>query len=394
MAMPPKPKPSWLGAAGAAVSAGVRSGLLAPVRPDRAARMIGAAARLAPGLAITAALGAARHPDRPAIVDDAGQLSFGELDGRAARVAAALQDGFGVGPEHGLAVLCRNHRGFAIAALAASRLGGDLLLLNTDFSGPQLAQTLEPYRLGAIVHDEEFAERFDDAGVQTPRVPAEALEAVAASSARSAATRRTGRIVLLTSGTTGAPKGAPRDVPPLALIGLAVTALDKMRLRAGEPVLVAPPFFHGFGIAGLGSALALGSPVVCMRRFDAQRALELIDRYRAGVLFAVPVMLKRMLDVPPDVRRTLDTSSLRIALSGAAPLSASLATDFMDAFGDVVFNGYGSTEVGVVALATPADLRAAPGTVGRPPQGIVVRILGPEDRPLPAAETGRIFVRS
>jgi fatty-acyl-CoA synthase len=382
--------------AAAALRAGVRSGLIAPVRPDRAVRMAGAALRLAPGIGLVAALDAARHPERVAVIDDEGSLTFAQLDAQVGRLAAALGDRFGVGPDRGLAVMCRNHRGFVIAALAGSRLGADLLLLNTDFSAPQLAQTLAPHRLGAIVHDEEFAQRFDEAAVATPRVLAEpaSFEELAAGATRAATSRRAGRIVLLTSGTTGAPKGAPRSISAVALASVGVSALDSMRLRSGEPVLVAPPFFHGFGLAGLGTALALGSPVVSMRRFDAQRVLELIDRDRVAVLFAVPVMLKRMLAVPEAQRRALDTSSLRVALSAAAPLSASLASEFMDVFGDVVFNGYGSTEVGVVALATPADLRAAPGTVGRPPDGITVRILDGEDRAVAAGETGRIFVGS
>ena len=299
--------------------------------------------------------------------------------------------------------MCRNHRGFVLASLAASRLGADLVLLNTDFSAPQLAQTLTSYELGAVVHDEEFADRFLAGSGDTPRVlafserpsvGAVTLEALAARAPGTASTRHAGRIVLLTSGTTGAPKGAPRSPSPIALAGVGISALERMRLRADEPMLVATPFFHGFGLFGLGAALALGSTLVCDPRFDAARTLTLIERHRVSTVFAVPVMLKRLLEVPEMVRSSHDLSSLRIVLSGGAPLSPDLAGEFMDAFGDVLFNGYGSTEVGVGTLATPADLRAAPGTVGRPSRGITVRILGADDRQLPAGETGRVFVGS
>ena len=384
-----------------AASATVRSGMLAPVRPDRVPKLA-RAVRNSSGLSMLGALGAARHPERPAVIDGLGQVTFAELDERSGRFAASLQSEFGVGPERGLAVMCRNHRGFVVASLAASRLGADLVLVNTDFSAPQLAQTLAPYELGAVVHDEEFEDRFECAGAQTPRVlalserpeGAVTLDALAALASRTASTRRAGRIVLLTSGTTGAPKGAPRHPSPIALVGVGISALERMRLRAGEPMLVASPFFHGFGLFGLGAALALGSPLVCDQRFDAARTLALIERHRVTTVFAVPAMVKRLLDVPETVRRSHDISSLRIVLSGGAPLSPDLAGEFMDAFGDVLFNGYGSTEVGVGTLAAPADLRAAPGTVGRPARGITVRILGKDDRELPIGGTGRVFVGS
>ena len=384
-----------------AASAAVRSGVLAPVRPDRVPKLA-RAVRNSSGLSMIGALGAVRHPDRPAVLDGLGQVTFAELDERSARLAASLQSEFGVGPERGLAVMCRNHRGFVVASLAASRLGADLVLLNTDFSAPQLAQTLAPYELGAVVHDEEFEDRFECTNANTPRVLAFSerpkgaltLDALAARANGTASTRRAGRIVLLTSGTTGAPKGAPRHPSPIALAGLGISALERMRLRAAEPMLVATPFFHGFGLFGLGAALALGSPLVCDQRFDAARTLALIERHRVTTVFAVPVMLKRLLDVPETVRSSHDISSLRIVLSGGAPLSPALAGEFMDVFGDVLFNGYGSTEVGVGTLATPADLRAAPGTVGRPSRGITLRIVGKDDRELPIGETGRVFVGS
>ena len=382
-------------------TAAVRSGVLAPVRPDRIPR-VARAVRNSSGLSMLAALGAARHPDQPAVIDALGRVSFAELDERSGRLAASLRAEFGVGPERGLAVMCRNHRGFVLASLAASRLGADLVLLNTDFSAPQLAQTLAPYELGAIVHDEEFDDHFSAASERTPRVlafserPERAitLETLALRAAGTASTRRAGRIVLLTSGTTGAPKGAPRSPSPIALAGVGISALERMRLRAGEPLLVATPFFHGFGLFGFGAALALGSPLVCDQRFDPTRTLALIERHGVTTLFAVPVMLKRLLEVHETVQSSHDISSLRVVLSGGAPLSADLAGEFMDAFGDVLFNGYGSTEVGVGTLATPADLRAAPGTVGRPSRGITLRILGTDNRESPVGETGRVFVDS
>lgn len=108
----------------------------------------------------------------------------------------------------------------------------------------------------------------------------------------------------------------------------------------------------------------------------------------------VPVMLERILALPAGVRRRYDTSSLRIVAVSGSALSGDLARRFMDAFGDVLYNVYGSTEVAWAAIASPADLRRAPGTAGRPPWGTVVRILGEDDQPLPAGGSGRVFVRN
>jgi fatty-acyl-CoA synthase len=380
------------------------AGLLAPVRPDRLVRMLGAL-RLGVSPATACRLAAARYPERAAIVDERGSLCYGELERRSQAIAGALQADFGVGPARGLAVMCRNHRGFVEALLAGARLGADVLLLNSEFAGPQLRQALARLRLGAVVVDEELAPALDSAGFVGPRILAwhdrasdrvvgsPTLDALAAAPVRATTRlRRRGRIVILTSGTTGVPKGAPRAPSLRALIGPLTTLLSQVGLRAGEPLLVAPPLFHGFGLAYLGMSLFLGSPLVLRRKFDAEAALAAIAAERVTTLVVVPLMLRRILDLPLKTRRRHDTSSLRAVLSAGAPLDGALANEFMDAFGEVVYNLYGSTETGFGAIAEPADLRAAPGTVGRPPFGTRLQILTESRQPVANGETGWIFV--
>jgi acyl-CoA synthetase (AMP-forming)/AMP-acid ligase II len=383
-----------------AVPALAGAGLIAPVRPDRLARML-AALRLGTGPAALATAAAARHPDRAALVDEAGTVSCAELDRRAAAIACALRRDLGVGPGRAVALMCRNHRGFVEAMVATSRLGADLLLLNTDFPGPQLAGVLERERPAAAVLDEEFAGAFDEAGFDGPRVlgwhrddrAEPTLDRLAADAdARGPATRSEGRVVILTSGTTGTPKGAPRRPSTAALIGPLTTLLSRVPLRSGDPMFVAPPFFHGFGLAYLALGLFLGSPVVTRRRFEAEPTLAAIERERVRSLVAVPVMLQRILEVAPETRRRYDASSLRAVICGAGPLSGELSSAFMDAFGDIVHNLYGSTETGFGAIADPTDLRATPGTVGRPPLGTTLRILDADGGEAATGQTGRIFV--
>jgi fatty-acyl-CoA synthase len=167
-----------------------------------------------------------------------------------------------------------------------------------------------------------------------------------------------------------------------------VAHLRMLPLRSGEPMLVAPPLFHGFGLVYLGAALVLGTPLVLCRRFSAAAVLQLVEKHRVRSLFVVPVMLRRLLAATGDV----DVSSLRVIGCGAAPLTPALASAALSAFGDVLYNLYGSVEAGWGTVAGPADLRAAPGTVGRPPHGVVIRVLGDGGEVLPAGAVGRVCV--
>ncbi len=382
------------------------SGVVRPVRPDRLARVAVAQRRYGGTPAFLVAMAAELFGDRPAIIDELGTVTFAELERDARRLAAALHSHFELRTGERVAIMCRNHRGYVLAAAAASRLGCDLVPLNSDFAGPQLADVLAREGAGAAIYDEEFEHVFDDAEFERTRIVAwheadvgrPTLSAlIAVGGEEPPAPREAGRTIMLTSGTTGTPKGATRTVRARALPGLAIGGfLELSRFkptpRSGEPFLVAPPLYHLYGMIGFGAAFAFGSPMLLRRRFDPEAVLEQIDRHRSGVIMAVPTMYKRIMDLPAETRRSYDTSSLRAAFTGAAPLPPELATAIMDEWGDILYNGYASTEVGSGAIATPADLRAAPGTVGRPMAGVKIKILDEEGLELPQGKTGRIFV--
>jgi fatty-acyl-CoA synthase len=383
-------------------------GVVRPVRPDRLARALTAQRRYGATPAFSVAAAAALHGDKPAIIDELGTISFSQLDEDARALAGALHQHFDVLAAQRVAIMCRNHRGYVHAVAAAGRLGCDIVPLNTDFAGPQLGDVLGRERVTAAIYDEEFEPVFDGSrfegtrivGWHDPDEPPERPTLASLTELRerdAPAPREAGRVVMLTSGTTGTPKGAIRTVKPRAIAELGVGAfLELSRLkptpRAGEPVLVAPPLFHLYGMLGLSVAFGLGAPIVIRRRFDAEAVLRQIDEHRVGLILAVPTMYKRIMDIPEEIRRRYDCSSLRMALSGAAPLPPELATALMDEWGDILFNGYASTEVGSGTLATPADLRAAPGTVGRPTAGVTIKILDEKGLEVPVGQTGRIFV--
>ena len=351
-------------------------------RPQHLGAMLRALRLTGPTPATLLRIAAAHRPDAPGVIDDDGAITFAELDDAAARLAGGLAAEYGVRPQSTIAVLCRNHRGFVLATAAAGRLGANLVYLNTDFGPGQVAAACAG--VDALIADDEFAAPDGVAVVRD-------LAALSAGPRPSREPRvRPGRITLLTSGTTGTPKGAPRTPTALGMLGPAVTLIERARLRAGEPALIAPPLFHGFGLATWALAVLLRSPIVLRRRFDARTLLADVERHGVAFVAAVPIMLHRLLALPPEVRAP--TPTLRAVLSGGSALRPELAERFRAEFGEILLNGYGSSEIGVAAVATPADLRAAAGTVGRPSLGVPVRVLGADRRPVPAGEEGTVFV--
>jgi fatty-acyl-CoA synthase len=198
------------------------------------------------------------------------------------------------------------------------------------------------------------------------------------------------RITILTSGTTGTPKGAPRSEPKsLSLLG---GLLSKVPFRARETTELCVPMFHALGFAQALVGIGLGSTLVIRRRFDPEETLHSIERHRASAMVMVPVMLQRAVDQLEEMDSKPDTSSLRIIFLSGSQLGADLARRAMEAFGPVVYNLYGSTEVAYATIATPEDLREAPSSVGKVVRGSVVKLLDEDCREVPLGETGRIFV--
>jgi len=381
------------------VRAALRAGMVGPMSPKAVLRA-GRAVRAYGPIGAATAIAAARFGDRVAVRDDRGAIGYRELDARTDALAARWLRR-GVGPDDRIALLCRNHRGLLMAMSAAARLGARIVLLNTDFAAPQLAATVEDQGITLLVHDDEFTPLT--AGLDLPHGTCTAwaddgdcdldrLSEPGAERVRPPRPPRPSTLVILSSGTTGAPKGARRSTmmpEPLALPG---GVLSKIPFRQGETVMVAPPLFHGWGLTAASLALALGSTLVLMRRFNAAKAVDALARHGCSTLIAVPTMVGRMLDAPNFDDR--DLSSVRIIATGGGPLTAHLTRRVMDAFGPVLYNFYGSTEASCITIATPEDLAAAPGCAGTPPAGTRVAILDEDGRPVPPGETGQVHVSS
>ncbi|HEX3316654.1 MAG TPA: AMP-binding protein [Solirubrobacteraceae bacterium] len=386
----------------------ISSGLIRPMRPDHLVRFGRLYLAWGPTPALGYMVGALTRSDETAVIDELGALTFAEMNRRTNALAHALADD-GVGEGDRVAMMCRNHRGFIDATVALSKLGAHCLYLNTSFAGPQITDVVKREDATAIIYDQEFTNLVVDAaeGRKTYLAWVDAGggegngEVVDIDDSLDHLIRmgdpsdpvppsEPGKTVILTSGTTGTPKGASRQSP--TSLDPAAALLSKIPLHAGEVTMVAAPLFHAWGFAHFVLAMGLGSTIVLRRKFDPEQTLAATAEHRATALAVVPVMLQRTLELPEEVRGRYDLRALRaIAVSGSA-LPGRLATATMDAFGDIVYNLYGSTEVAWATIATPEDLRAAPGTAGRPPRGTIVKLYDEDGKEVPQGDTARIFV--
>jgi fatty-acyl-CoA synthase len=387
-----------------AASVLIRRGMVNPARPDllvKAARLVRAYGGLTGGLLH----GIHRHGSAIAIIDELGPLTFDELDQQSNALARGLRAA-GIGEGDVIALLARDHRGMVLSMLAAGKLGARLLLMNTGFAKPQFADVVRREKATAVLHDSEFVGLLDAISDPIPRVltwaeddyrpPADVttIDSLIAghSSAELAPPGRPGGIVLLTSGTTGTPKGAPRDkVSPM----LSAQMLDRIPLSQNEAIVLAAPIFHGTGLGQFVLGLALGNTIVLQRRFNPEATLQNLARHRARALILVPTMLQRIIDLGAETLAKYDTSCLHIIFAAGSALPPDLCVRTREVFGDVLYNMYGSTEVAVAAIATPKDLRTAPGTVGKPVLACRVELYDDDRRRITAPHTvGTIFVSS
>ncbi len=373
--------------------------MVGPELPHRVAKLLVSFDRFGLlGGAITA--GAIRHGDRIALVDERGELSYKELDERSNALANAWREQ-GLEAGEGVAILARNHRGFFESVFAAAKCGARIILLNTSFAGPQIREVAEREETDLLVYDDEYADMLGDGKLPRGRYRAwteeggggdETLESLIEGASTKAPPKpgESPRITILTSGTTGTPKGAPRSEPrSLALIG---GLLSKVPFRAREVTVLPVPLFHALGFMQAFVGIGLGSTLVVSRHFDPEKALEALEEHGASAMVVVPVMLRRMADLGEEKIKEHDLSELRIIFVSGSALGADLTQRATELFGPVVYNLYGSTEVAYATIATPEDQEADPASVGKVVRGSVVKILDDDGNEVDTGESGRIFV--
>jgi fatty-acyl-CoA synthase len=351
------------------------------------------------------ALNARRTPNRTAIIDDEGSLTYKELDEAANAVAHGLL-AKGVRGGDGVAILARNHRWFCIAEFGCARVGARIILLNSSFSGPQIKEVSEREGAKLIIYDDEYTKDVSKAEPPLGKLRAlastpdgedsgstdETLADVIAAHSKSAPPKagKHSSIIILTSGTTGTPKGANRSTPPtLAPIG---GILSHVPFKANEVTSLPAPMFHALGFLHATIGMFLGSTLVLHGKFKPAGVLEDIEKHKVTAVVVVPVMLARILDALEKMDKKPDLSSLRIIFASGSALGADLAERTLKDIGPVIYNMYGSTEIAFATIAEPKHLQHNSSTAGPVVKGVRVKIIDENGKELPQGEVGRIFV--
>ncbi|OBI53843.1 long-chain-fatty-acid--CoA ligase FadD2 [Mycobacterium sp. E796] len=351
-------------------------------------------------------LNARRHPDRVACIDEEGEFTYRELDEAAHAVANGLIDK-GVKGGDGVAILARNTRWFLIAYFGAARVGARIILLNSEFSGPQICEVSEREGAKLIIYDDEYSKAVakaepelgklralgsnpdaDEPSGSDDETLADLIERSSSEPAPKASKHSS--IIILTSGTTGTPKGANRSTPPtLAPIG---GILSHVPFKAGEVTSLPAPMFHALGFLHGTIAMFLGSTLVLRRKFKPPLVLEDIEKHKVTAMVVVPVMLSRILDALEKMDSKPDLSSLKIVFVSGSALGSELAERALKDLGPVIYNMYGSTEIAFATIAEPKHLEFNSSTVGPVVKGVKVKIFDDNGKELPKGEVGRIFV--
>lgn len=380
-----------IGLAPTAARATLRARLLPPLDPIRTVRLLRVLQQYGTTPALGFAAGAARHPNDVAVIDcDTGsRTTFAEMEDRTNALRQWLTaDGYRPGVVVGL--LGRNSRAYLDAIAAVSRTGADLVYLNTGHTADQIS----------AIADREGISRYLVAAEFTARTPAERTTVLGGPEWESMATRSTtaagrppkvGRHIILTSGTTGVPRGAARDSAP---IDAAIALLAGFPFRQRDTHVIAAPLFHAWAWLNHRFAALLDSTQVLLPTPDPQAVLAAAARHRANTIITVPVVVQRMLGLPESAIESLDLSELRVVAVSGSALPPTVVTAFADRFGPVLYNLYGSTEAAFATLATPSDLAADPASAGRPLPGVAVAVLDEHGDKAPTGQLGRVYVGS
>jgi acyl-CoA synthetase (AMP-forming)/AMP-acid ligase II len=361
-----------------------------------------------PSLGIVSQMHATVLGEKTAVIDRNGSQSWRELDRRANKVARALKEN-GIEGGQRVAMLLRNGREMLELALGTQKVGIVATPLNTWAKPKELKSTLESADPSLLVYDTKHSDQVHATaheGITLVHVGdnAEALEDSISYEEMIEGqsylppppfTRNRGaaKVVIHTSGTTGTPKGAQRDSSAAGL-GTLANLLGRVPYRRDDIVFCPAPLFHSFGLATFTFAAALGSTLVLPEKFDPEDSLKWIEEHRATAASFIPVMIKRIVSLDTHVKERYDLSSLRIVMASGSAMSPDLRKAAIEVFGDVLYDLYGSTEVGWVTIATPDDMKKKPKTVGRPVEDIEVAVFSDDGEKLDTGEVGELYVKS
>ena len=349
--------------------------------------------------------GAAAAPDRIALIDDTGVTTYRQLRDDSRTLAKWLLD---VQEKRGLdelriGVMARNGRGIILPLAAKGYAGAHIFLLNIGSSPEQLAGIFAENDINVLFIDDEFADRLpadtantaNTAGITIVRAHEDGGAGLSIGQVvRMDVDRQLprwpqhGNLVLMSSGTTGIPKGIVRPEPRMPFV--VAGYLEAIPWRAGDTVQLTASIFHTWGWSALQVALATRSTIVTRRIFDPEACFRDIQKYRCDGLISSPIFFKQML----DLEESYDTSTLRYLASAGNAVTPSLLRRTTERFGPILANIYGSTELALAAAASPEQMQADPTTVGKIPPGTVLKLYDDHGNEVQTGETGRIFLHN
>jgi len=345
---------------------------------------------------------------KAALHDRDGCLTWGELDKRANQAGHMLEE-LGVKGGDRVAMLLRNGREIVETTLGAQKLGMVACPLNTWAKPKELRFTLSEAKASVLIYDTKHSDQVEECAPEGLALVYVGNEDDAVANSYSYAellsdqsvnpppflTREAQKpkVVIHTSGTTGTPKGASRN-SSAAGVGALANLLSVVPYSRDDIIVLPAPMFHSFGLATFTFGTALGATFVMPEQFDPEGTLRAIEEHGATACSLVPVMIKRILTLDDEIKSRYDLSSLRVVMASGSAMSTEMRRAAMELFGNVLYDLYGSTEGGWVAIARPQDMLDHPGTVGKPVPGIRVAIFNEDGDRIGPGEIGEIYIKS
>lgn len=313
-----------------------------------------------------------------ALIDDFGTHTYKELLTGSQQLAHTLATEFQASKKTKTAFLCRNHAEFVRALFAASRTGTAIYLLNPEMRQAQFNSLLSIHRFDLLIIDEEFDHLVAHSTDQIQKVFYTGAQKISLHQEVNNQLTETiqlkrsssSKIILLTGGTTGKLKEAAHKPSLFSFLSPFAALLSELDLRRSRTVFIASPIYYGYGIAFLFAVLALGKTAVVQQRFDAGQACALIRKHNIETVSAVPLQIEKMLN-----HSVSDLGTLTCIASGGAKLNARLIERVKLGLGDVLFNLYGTSEVGLNVIARPLDLHRDPRMAGKAIKGAKLKII-------------------
>ncbi|SEM36161.1 AMP-binding protein [Nonomuraea pusilla] len=352
---------------------------------------------------------AAATPDKPAVImaGSGRVITYRELDEESNRLAHLFRAA-GLRPGDHVAFMLANHPLFLSVAWAAHRSGLYYTAISSRLQTDELAYVVDNCGARIFITSADLADVATSVTAATPRVERRLMldgvadgfesyeEAVAAQPATPIADECQGVDMLYSSGTTGRPKGVKPALSyePLTKPGFLVRFIQGLFAPSGDSVYLSPaPLYHAAPLRYCMSFQRLGATVVVMERFDPERYLELVEKYRVTHTQLVPTMFIKMLKLPEETRKAYDVSSLRCAIHAAAPCPVPVKEQMIAWWGPIIHEYYAGTEGNGFLYVNSEDWLRHKGTVGRSLLG-TVHILDEDGEELPPGERGTVYFES